>query len=163
MRLLFLCLVVAFASAGCDSNSSPDPEPPAFVAALANSDWELVSMNGEAARPATLSFGALTGGATGNDGSADGITEAWEGALTGVASCNRVDGRYTAFLGGFAGMLSSIRIDSRTEMGCPTAEDGAFEEVYVDTVNGTVGWQVTGDQLLLSSSTGTIALVYRRV
>jgi peptidyl-Lys metalloendopeptidase len=132
-----LTLVLTVMLAACIT--AEPASPPTVKNALVDSEWKLVSLNGDAlieGKEITLRFG--------------------EGSLEGSGGCNTYGASYTV-------SEDSLSVNGvyATEMACMEPE-GIMEQekTYFDTLNTVARYLVDGDQLELYDETGAQILVF---
>ena len=114
-------------------------QPPAQSAALLDTEWVLISLNGSAlieGTEITLNFK--------------------EASLDGSAGCNTYGGSYTA-------SEDSLRLSGvyATEMGCPEPKGILDQEkAYLDALNAAARYRVDGDWLEVYDEAGAPILAF---
>jgi heat shock protein HslJ len=130
-------LVLTVLLAACAT--AKQDQPPAQSAALLDTEWVLISLNGSAlieGTEITLSFG--------------------EASLDGSAGCNTYGGSYTA-------SEDSLRLSGvyATEMACPEPK-GIMEQekAYLEALNAADRYRVDGDRLEVYDEAGAQILAF---
>ena len=132
VTLVLTALLAACATAEQD-------QPPAQSAVLLDTEWMLVSLNGNAlieGKDITLRFG--------------------EGSLEGSGGCNTYGGSYTA-------SEDSLRLSGvyATEMACMEPKGIMDQErAYLNALNAAVRYRVDGDRLELYDEAGAQILAF---
>ena len=134
MHRAIAVLALLVLACGCGSSES----------ALANTEWRLVSL-GPGAGPEPVVVGSeVTAGFT-----PDGIS--------GSTGCNSYSGAYRVN----NGSLTTEGL-SWTEAGCPSREMWVQEDRFQRLLAAVQSFEVSGDQLVISSGEGDSVLIFRR-